>query len=191
MKAVALAFAALLVWAGPAGASSEGASPLAFVWQTLNFVLLVAVLFFVARKPVREFLASRRAAIRDDLDTSAELLAEAEARLGEWKERTTRLDAELASIRDTSRRLAEEEHTRILAQARAAAERIRRDAGMAAEREAVQAREALRAEAAELAVELAGRILREGVGPDDQQRLFDEFLERVASERGSRPAQGR
>ena len=44
------------------------------------------------------------------------------------------------------------------------------------------------AEATELAVELAGTILREQVGSEDQQRLFDEFLQRIGD--APRPGNG-
>jgi F-type H+-transporting ATPase subunit b len=179
--------------ATPAWASSDagGGSFLGLstlTWQVLNFLLLVTVLFVAGRGPVLSYLASRRAEIQGDLSASKELLAQAEAKLSEWQERTGRLESELAQIRDTSRRLAEQERNEILAQAHASAERIRSDATAAVEQELRRARAELSAEASELAVELAGTILREQVGSDDQQRLFDEFLQRIGD--APRPGNG-
>jgi F0F1-type ATP synthase membrane subunit b/b' len=46
----------------------------------------------------------------------------------------------------------------------------------------------LRAEAAELALELAGRLLREELTADDRERLVAEFVERI--ERAQAPGAG-
>jgi F-type H+-transporting ATPase subunit b len=181
MRALGLALALLLL--PDAALAAEGAdrgSGLGeILWQALNLVILIAVIVYFARKPVAEYLAQRRHGIQGNLETSARLLEEAEAKLGEWNDRTARLDAELAEVREASRRFAEEEREEILAQARAAAERIRRDATAAVEQETRRARAVLSAEAAELAVELAARIIAESVSEEDQRRLFDEFLERI------------
>jgi F-type H+-transporting ATPase subunit b len=177
----AAALAALLV-ARPALAATEGGHGgglSTLLWQALNLAILVGVLIYFARKPVAEFLARRRSSIQHDLDASARLLAESEARLAEWKQRAARLDAELAEIRDASRRLAEQEREAILAQARVSAERIRRDANVAVEQELQRARARLSEEAAELAVQLAGKLVREQVREDDERRLFDELVARL------------
>ena len=79
----------------------------------------------------------------------------------------------------TARERADTEREHILAAARASAERIRRDASLAIEHEVRRAREHLRGEASELAVELAAGMLKEQVGPSDRERLLDEFIVRV------------
>lgn len=184
------ALLALVLAARPAAAAEEGGDGLTLLWNALNLAILLAAIVYFARKPIRERLAGRRRQISDDIQTSAQLLAQAEERLAEWRERTERLDAELAQIRETSRRLAEDERESILRQAHATAERIRRDAGAAVDQEVRRARMQLADEAAELAVELAGRLLRENVGPEDQARLFDEFLARVGARDEARPGDG-
>ena len=52
---------------------------------------------------------------------------------------------------------------------------------MAAEQEFARARRALRAEAANLAAEIADRLVKEKIGDNDQERLLDEFITRVDS----------
>jgi len=182
--AVALALALAAAPAGAAEGEGHGGGLAALLWQALNLAILLAVLLYFARKPVVEYLEQRRTGIQESLESSARLLADAEVKLAEWQARGERLDAELAELRATSRRIAEEEREQILAQARSTAERIRRDATSAIDQELRRARATLSSEAAELAVELAARILAENVGEEDQRRLFDEFLERI--ETGSR-----
>ena len=84
-------------------------------------------------------------------------------------------------MHENTRRRTEEESERILADARKTAERIAADAGAAVDQELLRAKRALRAEAADLALQLAADILREHVTDADQERLVDEFITRVES----------
>jgi F-type H+-transporting ATPase subunit b len=171
---------ALVPRAALAAGGSEGGDPVMdFIYQVGNFALLIAVIFFVARKPVMAYLAERRTQIKNDLDKAAELLSVAEARQTEISARLRDLEAQLEEIAELSKQRAEEESERILAKARAAAERIQSDALEATAQELLRAQRELRAEAAGLAVELAGEILKEQVGDADRQRLLDEFITRV------------
>jgi F-type H+-transporting ATPase subunit b len=171
----------LIPWAAFAsGAGGEEGSPLRdFGYQALNFILLIVVLILVARKPVREFFAGRHARIKGDLDEAAELLAAAESRHGEIQARTQELQGRLEELEAASRSRTEEESTRILAEAHRMADRIQSDAAAAIDQELLRARRELRAEAADLAVDLAREILEEQVGAGDRERLLDEFIERV------------
>ena len=151
------------------------------IYQGLNLVLLLGVLFYFGRKPIAEFFASRREAIRAELSEAASLLSQAEQRNAELQRRLVDLDAELQDIREAARRRAEEEAERILSDAQAAADRIRRDARSAVALELRRAQAELRDEAADLALELAAQKLQDHVGDADRDRLVDEFIVRVES----------
>jgi F-type H+-transporting ATPase subunit b len=183
--AAILALAPSVAFAATGGEQGGGWT---FFWQVLNLALLVGVLVWFGRAPVRQYFSDRRHRVRESLDSSARLLAEAEARLADWQQKLARLDDEIAATRETTRLLAEAERERIVAEASASAERIRRDAGLAVEQEVRRARTMLRAEAAELALELAGRLLREELTADDRERLVAEFVERI--ERTQAPGAG-
>jgi F-type H+-transporting ATPase subunit b len=172
-------FVAFLL-AAPAYASEGGEkSAMTFVWEVVNFVLLVGAIVYFARKPIIQFFADRRSEIGGELASAANVLEEAEARFGEWQQKMAELDGELATIRERERRRAEQERERILADARQTAERIRADAGSAVDREIRRAQIALRAEATEVALELATQLLRDKVADADRDRLIDEFISRV------------
>jgi F-type H+-transporting ATPase subunit b len=181
-RALAFAFVLALGAPAPAFAASDDGHGGGLFWQIVNVLLLLAVLIYFARKPVLSYLAERRDTIAKNLEGSAQLLAEAERRLGEWNEKAANLDREVRGIREATRRAAESERERILADAHASAERIRGAAGAVIERELQQARVELRREAADLAVELAGKLLREQVNEGDRTRLIDEFIGRVERE---------
>lgn len=182
--AVLLALVALPAWAASDG--HDGPSTSELIWQAVNLAILLTVLYLAANKPVRQFFADRREQIRGDLESSSDFLKSSEARYAEWQGKLVDLEGDLEQIRATSRRRAEDERDRILSDARAAADRIKQDATAAVDQELRRAQTDLREEAADLAVELAGNLLREKVGDADRERLLDEFITSVDAS----PSQG-
>lgn len=178
-----VAIAAVVAAPTVAFASDEEVDAAQLLLQAVNLVIVLGVLFYFARKPILEYFAMRRSDIKRDLEASADLLTAAEHRNSQIQRKLVDLESQLVEIVETSRRRADDESERILAEARKTAERIHGDAKIAAEQELVRARRTLRAEAAELAVELAGEILRENVSQGDRDRLIDEFITRVESGR--------
>jgi F-type H+-transporting ATPase subunit b len=161
------------------GAHGEDGHAMELMWQAVNLAILIAVLFFVGRKPVQAFFAERRKQIGTDLDDAAALLAQAERRYADWQRKLIDLDADVVRIRTESRARAEEDREAILAEAQAAAERIHKNAVATVEQELRRAQAELRREAAVIATELAERILREKLEDSDRDRLLDEFITRV------------
>ena len=159
---------------GEHGGSEEG-----LLWPLVNFALLVGVLVYLTRKPVQAYFADRRKAISDDLEKSAELQRQAEERHAKWQRRLVEIERELEEIRRLGRERADAEREQILADARESATRIERTARAAVDQELRRAREKLRDEASELAIELAAGLLGERVNDADRDRLVDEFIARV------------
>jgi F-type H+-transporting ATPase subunit b len=166
----------------PAYASDQSADGLqSFIWPAVNLVILLAVLVYFARKPLQAYFEKRRSDIAGELQSSADELATAESTYAKWQRRMIDLEGELDEIRATSRQRAEAERERIIQDARATAERIRNDATAAVELELRRAREILREEATQLAIELAGERLSREVTEADRDRLIDEFIGLIAS----------
>jgi F-type H+-transporting ATPase subunit b len=164
------------------GGAGEGQS---LIWHAVNLALLLGVLLYFLRAPIRGFFATRRRDIEQNLERAQAVLREAEQRLAEWKGRLSRLDAEIQEIRRLAQERAEIEGRQILADAEAAAARIRRDGAAAVAQEERRARDALRREAADLAIELAGEILRREVTDSDRVRLAEEFIGRMEAPPGT------
>lgn len=156
----------------------------ALLWQAGNLFALIALLVYVGRRPIRDFFDGRRSEIRGNIDRSAALLADAEARVAEWNGRMARLDAELEEIHRSARERAESERERILADAGRAAARIQHDAEIAVEQETARAKTRLREEATQLAIDLAGDLLRQHVTDADRRRLTDEFIQQIETPPG-------
>lgn len=173
--------AAWVVLAVPAFASDdshEGDIDI-LIKTAFNLALLLGVLVYFTRKPILEYFESRRRVIEEDLTGAAAELTDAEATFARWQRRLIDLESELEEIRTTSRQRAESERERIIADAQVAAERIRNNASAAITQELRRARQQLREEAAQLAIEMAADRLAREVTAADRDRLLDEFIDRV------------
>ena len=178
-RVLAVGLALLVPVVASASGGGEGSDGKTLIWQGVNLVLLFGVLVYLTRKPIQQFFADRREEVKGDLDSAANVLSEAEARLAEWQARADRLDAEVAEIKEAARQRATTEGQNILADAEASAERIRNDAKAAIDQEVARARTELRSEAGELATKLAADLLRTHVTDADQQQFVDEFVARI------------
>jgi F-type H+-transporting ATPase subunit b len=197
MRTAARLALALLVSLAPVAAHAAGGDDghggggVAQLWHALNLLILVAALVYFARGPIAGYLNSRRAQIETGIESAGRELADAEARLAACEQRAAALDAELEDIRRVVRQQAVADRDRLLAEAKATAERIRRDAVAGAEQEVRRARQELRAETVDLAVQLAGELLRGQVTDADRARLVDDFVQRIETPSAGRgPAAG-
>ena len=172
----------VILQALPASASDPSAGGLQeLFWPAINLVILLSALVYFTRKPLRAFFDQRRSKIQGELQSAADQLATAETTYAKWQRRMVDLEGELDEIRATSRQRAEAERERIIEDARATAERIRRDATAVVELELRRAREILREEATQLAIDLAAERLTREVTDADRDRLVDEFIDLIGS----------
>jgi F-type H+-transporting ATPase subunit b len=130
---------------------------------------------------VKNMEKAREDRIRNDLESAERTRAEAEAEKAQY-------DASLADSRN--------EAARIIDEARASADNVRRDLIARAEAEAqeirdraqadianqrTQAMAQLRDEVAELSIDLAGRIVEKNLDNDTNRQLVNSFIDQVGS----------
>jgi F-type H+-transporting ATPase subunit b len=150
-----------------------------FVFNLVNFALLLVVLRFLLFKPAlayldrrRELIASRMATARRDQEEAARLAREAQVAL--------------QAARDQSRSMLEEAAARredVLAAAKGEAEREARriveEARREIEQDRAQMEDELRRSYAEIVVLGAGRVLEREVKVEDHRRLLDKLLAEI------------
>ncbi|MCC6641802.1 MAG: ATP synthase F0 subunit B [Deltaproteobacteria bacterium] len=179
--ASALALATLLAPAAAYASAPVGEELVDIALKGLNLLLVFGLIAWYGREPIRRFFSDRRQTISHDLGHAAKLLEDAELKYAEWERRMAGIDGDLAEIRRQASERADAERRRILAEAEASAQRIRRDAEAAAEQEIRRARAELQAEAADLAVRLAGQLVTARMTPADAERLLDEFVTKLGT----------
>lgn len=150
-----------------------------FLYRTLNFGLVVAVLVYFLRKPLKKGLAGRSEEIEKALAEARQAKEDAEAKFAEYDRKLTQATDEIAEISDAIRREGELEKQKIIENAKQMAIKIEQDAEKAAEMEVAKARRELQQEAAQLAVDLAEDLLKKNFTKDDDARLIDEYMQKV------------
>jgi len=144
--------------------------------RVFNLAVVVAVLVWVARKPLANFFASRTEAIRDQLAEAQKARIEAEAKLAEIESRMSRLDQELGELRTAAEREAQEEYRRLAAAAEAESGKIIERAKQEIDGMTREAFLELKAHAAGLAVGAAEQRIRAHITDEDRARLVDAFV---------------
>ncbi len=146
------------------------------VWTLVIFLLVVFVLGRYAWGPLLAALQQRERFIRDSLLKAQQDREAAEARLAEYEERLTHARREASAIVEEGRRDAEVLRAKLEGDARAEADRLIERAKHEIELARMSAVRDLYQRGAELATDLAGRILRREVTPADHERLIAETI---------------
>jgi len=150
-------------------------------FKVMNFGVLAVALFLVARKPVAEALNSRVQGIKEDLDALKAEKEAAEKELAEYNKRIATLGKEADKIVDEYRQQGEAAKAKILASAKEAAEKVEEQAKRNIENEFEMARQKLRQDIFEKAVIRAEEMVKGKITPEDQDRLVEEYLDKVVS----------
>lgn len=147
-----------------------------------SFGALVWIIVRFAGKPFSAFLSTRRAEMEEAIKEASEMKAKAEARYKEYNERLAGLDQELKKLKDDIARGAEEDKKKIMAAAEESARRLKAETESLIEQHAQALGTSVRREVVAAAVDAAEEVLKKQIGAHDQQRLADDFKQRVAAQ---------
>lgn len=151
------------------------------LWPTLNFAVLIGLLWWLLKEPAANYLRDRHSAIRHDLVEAANVKAAAAAQLAELDRKLQALPGEIEVLQErVSREIAAEEQ-RIAAMASAERERLLEQTRREIDLQLRLAKRELVEHTAALAVQLAADRLQQQITPDDQSRLVDRYLDQVQS----------
>ncbi len=152
--------------------------------QIVNFLILLALLYFIAYKPLRRMMEERSNRIREGLEQAeqaskrlAEADEEAKKKLEEARREGQKLISQASALGE---RLKEEARQEAKAQAEALLARARGEI----ELERDQAIQQLRREFADLAMLAAEKVIRETLDEERHRRLINEVLEEAEGLKG-------
>ena len=151
-----------------------------FIAQTINFILLIAIMYYFLQKPVRKIIDERTAEIEGQIKSAeenqrvAEELAELEKQLSESKQQAR-------AILDDAAKKAEAVQNEIIKEAQREAQAIIANAKEAAQREREKAWTELKAEVGDLSLLLASRVIGETLESKKHQHLIDQTLSQLES----------
>jgi F-type H+-transporting ATPase subunit b len=145
-------------------------------FQVANFLLLLWLLNRFLFKPVLKMLDVRTDRIRQGLEDAEQARRDREQADAEHQATLAEARREANEIITRAQRVAQESREADIAATREELERIRERAATEIEAEKQRAIADLRTEVADLAIEAAGKVVRESMTGERQRRLVEEFL---------------
>ena len=150
-------------------------------YRVLNFAVLAGALVFLLRKPISQALDSRIKGIQAQLEDLEAKKAEAEKVLSEYNAKIAKLSQESEGIVAEYIRQGNEAKARILKEAEASAYKLEEQARRNIENEFELAKQRLQQDIFEKAMVKAEEIIKKNITADDQNRLVDEYLDKVVA----------
>lgn len=182
LRTILFCVAALLMGAAAAWASDDahaGPNWMNFVWRCINFVAVVAVVYYLAGKKIANTFTGRKLSIENQLADLEERKSSTSAKLADVERSIANLEQEKAQIIAEYKSQGEALKAAILAAAEDQAEKIKAQALVSAEQEAKMAIEALRSTMADKVIEAAQALLVEKLTAEAQDKLVEDALGKV------------
>ena len=154
-------------------------TPMDWVWRFVNFFVIVGVLVYFLAKPVKGFLRKRIEDIEASLAEAKAAREESLKRLSEVQARLKDKDAEIQSLLKVAEHNGQKEKEDIVKESERVYQDILASARENIDSELIKAKDALRREAALMAVELAEKLVKENISKEDQARILEEYIAKV------------
>ncbi|MDD5016652.1 MAG: F0F1 ATP synthase subunit B [Eubacteriales bacterium] len=156
-----------------------GLSPLEIGVHVLNVIILFVVLKLLLYKPVLKFMKKRENAFADKVDQLDTRDKELIQKKQQYEQMMAAAHNEAAEIITKSNEMARDHAREILDNAKEHARDLVLRAKKEIEGEKVQARLDMKTEIADMAIQIAEKVLEREVSLDDNRKIIDEFFERV------------
>jgi len=152
------------------------------IWGAVAFFILLFLMYRTVWPGVTKAYQDRRANIEGKLEQAEKDRDEAEKLLERYRQRLAAAEDETKRILEEARANAERVRKELLAKADADAERQLERARLAIRSERDQAIRQLRGEVGTLAVELATRVVGESLDRERQLRLVDRYIDQLGDQ---------
>lgn len=157
-----------------------------FVFEIINFLVLVWILKHFLYKPVLEVIAQRKSGIEKSMNAARELHQDAEQLQHQYEGRLADWDKERRQIRATLEQELDEERSRKIEELKQALEQEQQKAEVAETRRINDLRTRIEETALQQSARFASRLLELGSGPETEARLIEiliQDLEQLTPER--------
>lgn len=191
---VALAVLGVLLALPPTAAlaadhgGSASLNPLSFeafqkdlaIWTLVVFVVLLLILWKFAWGPINDGLQKREQRVLGEIASAEKANQDAKQLLADYEQRLAASESQVREIIERGRRDAEEVGRQILEKARAETEAEKQRALREIDAATAGALKGLAEKSADLAVELAGKIVAAKLDPQAHSRMIEEAMDRFA-----------
>ena len=156
-----------------------------FIWKVVNVVVLGAIIYKFAKKPVGNALSSSAESAKKLISDAREAEEKLTAELNEMRGKIAGLEKEAEQMVKTARKDAEIEKERIIEEGKHEIERMKRQASFALEQERRKAEADLRYWIAEESVALAEKELEQEMNQNQQNKLVKKYMDELSRTEGA------
>ena len=157
------------------------ADPGLYIWTIVTFLLLLVAFNKLAWKPLKATLQAREESIQKAIEDARQAKQELQRLQTESAQMLATARAEADSILARTREDANRFRDELKQKAQAEAANVVKNAERQIELETARALQQIRAEAVELSVAIASKILGRNVSREDNQRLIEETFRQIES----------
>jgi F-type H+-transporting ATPase subunit b len=155
-----------------------------FIWHTINFIVLIALLTYFLYRPIVTMLDERARRIQESLDAAERARADVAQADREREELLASTRREIQEMMTTAQQVAERIQSEARTTAQQEAQRIVETARQEADAERAQAMAELRREVAGLAVMAAERVISRSLDDQAHRQLVEQFLDEQPAQAG-------
>lgn len=161
--------------------ASEGSG---FNWSfvikhALNLGILIGILIYFLRIPIKGALEKRRSNLSREIDEARHSIEVARQKYDEYNEKLARLDEEITGLKESIGKLGETEKDEIIAQARQTCKLIKKDTSDTIELEALRAKQEIQEEVVGSSLEIANRLIKEKIGESYNTKAVDNLISQI------------
>lgn len=149
------------------------------IWTWATFIVLFLILLKVAWKPLLSAVEEREKTISDSLRRAEEARTEAQQVLEQHQKMIADAQEEIQKMLQQNKQVAEKIKAEMLQKAREESERLRQRAEADIAREKEAAIVELRSQVADIAIQVASRLIRENLDARKHKGLIDAYIKEL------------
>jgi len=167
-----------------AGGEGAGSPLMDFIWKVLNVVVLVAIIYKFAKKPVAAALGGSAESAKKILDDARDAEEKINADMRQMRSKISGLEKEAREMVESAKKDAEDAKALIIEEGKKEILRMKEQASFALKQERRKAEDDLRHWIAEESVKLAEDTLKKEMNQNRQKKLVKNFMDQLNQPEG-------
>ena len=168
-----------------AGGGGSSSPLMDFIWKVVNVVVLAAIIYKFAKKPVAAALGSSAESAKKVIDDARNAEEKISADLSEMHSKIAGLEKEALEMVEAAKKDAEDAKARIVEEGKLEIQRMKEQASFALKQEQRKAEDDLRRWIAEESVKLAEGTLKKEMNQNEQKKLVKNFMDQLNQSKGA------
>ena len=156
-----------------------------FVWKVANVVVLIAIIYKFAKKPVGSALKRSAESAKQTLDDVRNAETKINTELSEMRIKIAELEKEALVMVESAKKDAEDERERIIKEGKQEIVRMKEQASFVMQQELRKAEEGLRHWIAEESVKLAEGKIKKEINQNHQKKLVKDYMDQLKLPEGA------